>query len=156
MKHISFALVTLAFLFSVEPAAANTYFGEYKVKINATNAEKWKVKWLCNNANGSTSTIDSDTYPSSSSTTRSTNITSSKCSTGDWKVEFYIKVAGDWRSVKPGANVCRGGNCGFWASGTASPQQYARPQNHFNSSKKLCLKGYNFSYNSIYVAQVGC
>lgn len=156
MKKLLGTLLALPMLLSVGEARAAENFGEFKVRINATNAEKWKVRWLCNEADGSTSTIDGDTYPASKKTTRTTNITAAKCSTGDWKVEFQIKSFGSWLGVKPGGSACAGdGNCGFTTDGGWSYKTYARPSN-FNASNKLCLVGYNFSYTSVYLTKEGC
>lgn len=146
-----FALPML--LSSAEAQAAD--FGEYKVRIHVTNAEKWKVKWWCNEANGSTSLIDADTYPASTKTTRSTNITPGKCSTGDWKVSFEIKAWGNWKKVQPGANVCTGASCGYSNDGGWTYKTYARPVD-FNSSRKLCVSAWNFSFGNIYTLKQGC
>ncbi len=163
MKRIALPLLALPLLLTGVFAAPEDVqagqsgnFGEYKIKINATNAEKWKAKWLCNESNGTTTTIDSDTYPASTSTTRSTNITASKCSTGNWKVAFYIKVGGNWRAVKPGASVCGdSSSCGFRTDGLTY-KQYLRPDDYPSGSKKICLKGWNFSYSSIYLTKHSC
>lgn len=157
MKKLLGALIALPmFLAAGQADASETHFGEYKVKIHATNAEKWKVRWLCNEADGSTTTIDSDTYPASKKTTRATNITSSKCSTGDWKIEFQIKSGFSWVGVKPGGSACAGdGSCGYSNDGGWSYKQYARPSD-FNSSKKLCMTGWNMSFTSVYLHKGGC
>ena len=152
MKILS-SIVAAVFALSSLTAQAGGDWGKFKVRINATNAEKWKVKWICNANDGSTHTIDADTYPASKKTTRETNINSDKCDSGDWKLEFYIKF-GSWKRVKPGASICTSSSCGF-TTDAFNFQQYARPK-HFNSSNKLCLKGWNFGFNKIYVLKEGC
>ncbi len=163
MKRIALPLLALPLLLTgvfASPedvhAGQTGNFGEYKIKINATNAEKWKAKWTCNESDGTTTHIDSDTYPASTATTRSTNITASKCSSGEWKVEFYIKVAGNWRAVKPGASVCiESGSCGFRVD-FFTYKQYLRPNDYPSGSKKICLKGWNFGYEKIYLTEYSC
>src|SRR5690606_16107211 len=103
-----------------EAASGDTHFGTYKLRIHATNAEMWKAKWICTDDDfNSLYTIDADTYPASTKTTRETNITADKCHTGKWKVEFYIKFAGNWKRIKPGAGICTTypSLCGFYPTG---------------------------------------
>ena len=156
MNKLMAPLLALPLLLSgTDSNAAETHFGEYKVKISVTNAEQWKVKWLCNEADGSTSVIDADTYPASTGTTRSTNINSDKCPTGDWKISFQIKAWGTWKDVKPGSNVCTTSSCGYTKTAGFTYQTYAHP-NDFNGSNKLCLLGSNFQFEKIYVSKISC
>ncbi len=155
MKKLLGTLLALPMLMSAGQAKADTHFGEYKVKIKVVNAEKWKVRWLCNEADGTTSVIDGDTYPASTGTTRSTNITAAKCSTGDWKIEFQLKKLGNWKDVRPGADVCNGNSTCGYTDDAFTFETYARP-NNFNGNNKLCLEAHNIAYNSVYVAKVGC
>ncbi len=155
MKKIIVSLLALPMLLSAGDARAESNFGEYKVKIHVTNAEKMKVKWWCNESDDTTTLIDADTYPASTKTTRSTNITAAKCSTGDWKVSFEIKKGSNWRKVEPGAGVCHDdGSCGYTNDGW-NFKTYARPVD-FNSSGKLCTTSWNFGFYDIYVNKAGC
>ncbi|EDM80153.1 hypothetical protein PPSIR1_35922 [Plesiocystis pacifica SIR-1] len=121
----------------VAMASTAAHAKEYKVKINNTSANKWKVKWICKKSDGSTKTIDADTYPSFSSTKRTTNVTSSKCSTGDWWIQFYYGVNNAWFHVP-------------FASLDDVVTQKGR-EDDFNSSEKMCMVAY---HNAI--VQVPC
>ena len=142
-------------------------FGEYKIRINATNAEMWKAKWHCEHEDGSLSLIDADTFPASTRTTRSTNITPEKCPTGIWKVSFELKKNSNWRDVKPAAAIC--GNkewCGFYPDHRITLgellegvdfDRYARPdQDWTNSADKLCVVGINTAWDKVYLYKEAC
>ncbi|HLT36533.1 MAG TPA: hypothetical protein VK034_09605 [Enhygromyxa sp.] len=148
-----------------EAASGDTHFGTYKLRIHATNAEMWKAKWICTDDDfNSLYTIDADTYPASTKTTRETNITADKCHTGKWKVEFYIKFAGNWKRIKPGAGICTTypSLCGFYPTGNdfvwGTPKDYARPH-HFdqgNIGNKMCTIGWNSAFEKIYLVKDAC
>lgn len=108
----------------VAMASTHAEAKDYKVKIVNTTAYKWKVKWQCRKNDGTTKTIDADTYPGFATTTRTTNITSSKCSTGDWWVEFYWYSGSSWNKTY----LVSFNDVEFWQTG---------PEN-FNSDDKLC------------------
>ena len=139
-------------------AQAGGDWGKYKVKIRVTNAEKWKVKWMCFANDGSVHKIDADQYPASTSTTRETNITQDKCDSGDWKIEFEMKVAGKWKSIHPDSNYCKssGKTCGYYTGDLIKGYvRYVKPK-EFNSSNKLCLSAFNFTFGKMYLGKTGC
>lgn len=142
-------------------AHALTHFGEFKLRINATNAEMWKAKWWCVNGDGSLSLIDADTFPASSQTTRTTNITSDKCTSGRWKVSFEVKRNGNWREVKPGGGVCNYPSfCGYYPS-TSLPiipdfREYAEDTDWTNDSSKLCVLAINEWWDKLQVMKEPC
>ena len=147
-------------------AINGTHFGQYKLRIDATNAEKWKAKWWCVESDDSLTLIDADTFPASSRTTRKTNITAAKCATGQWKVSFHLKKNSNWRDVKPGAGVC--GNkdwCGYaddnefelFEPAEDQFDRYARPdQDWTNSKDKLCVVAINEWFDKIYLYKEPC
>ncbi|MCX4246772.1 hypothetical protein [Paraliomyxa miuraensis] len=157
MKKLITAVLSLPLLLAGGDSDASTqHFGEYKVKINVTNAEEMKVKWWCKEADGSTSLIDADTYPASTSTTRSTNINSTKCSTGDWKVSFHIKAWGSWKDLEPGSNVCLTNSCGY-TTNSFTYKTYAHPEDFTaGSNNKLCTTSLNLQFEKIAVSKGGC
>ncbi len=155
MKKFLPALLALPMLLTGPVEAQAEDFGEYKIRMHVTNAEKIKVKWWCNESDGSTSLIDADTYPASTKTTRKTKITKSKCSTGDWKVSFHIKAWGKWKDVEPGSNVCTGNSCGYTNNGGITYKTYARPED-FGSNRKLCTISANVAFEKIYVGKDAC
>lgn len=123
MKTLLGTLVALPLLLSAAGEAKAADHGEYKLKIDVRTAEKWKVRWICDN--GTThSTFDTDTYKGWKTTTRTNNVTADKCSSGNWYLQFrFHHASSSWDTVDTGYHRCYNNECGYYTGGqtTTSP-----------------------------------
>jgi len=133
----------------------------FKLKIQNTTAEKLKAKWYCAD---DMSLIDSDTYPSSTTTKRETTVGDSRCPSGNIQIHIYIKdISRGWKRVKKGMGLCttHASTCGIYKKDEAFSLPFSEPydaikEGWFSSRNKLCGIMINRAFETIYLQHVNC